>query len=69
MARPILAQRNTGQAAESEPRGGSLSEPSHGFTHQFRRLRVRHEKRADIHEAFLTIGCTMSCYNLIQGFC
>ena len=37
---------------------------------QFRRLRVRYEKRADIHQAFLTIGCILICWNFIQnGFC
>jgi hypothetical protein len=25
----------------------------------FRRLRVRHDKRADIHEAFLSLGCAL----------
>jgi transposase len=28
---------------------------------QFRRLRVRYEKRADIHSAFLIIGCLLIC--------
>jgi len=28
---------------------------------QFRRLRVRYEKRADIHEAFLPLGCALIC--------
>jgi transposase len=28
---------------------------------QFRRLRVRYERRADIHEAFLTLGCILIC--------
>jgi transposase len=27
------------------------------WLHQFRRLRVRYERRADIHQAFLTLGC------------
>jgi len=27
--------------------------------HQFRRLRVRYERRADIHQAFLTLGCVL----------
>ncbi len=27
---------------------------------QFRRLRVRYDKRADIHEAFLSLGCALS---------
>jgi len=33
---------------------------------QFRRLRVRYEKRADIHEAFPKIGCALICWNFIQ---
>ena len=37
---------------------------------QFRRLRVRYEKRADIHQAFFTIGCILICWNFIQnGLC
>ena len=34
-----------------------------------RRLRVRYEKRDDIHEAFLIIGCLLICWNRIKGFC
>ena len=29
--------------------------------HQFRRLRVRYERRPDIHEAFLKLGCALLC--------
>ena len=37
---------------------------------QFRRLRVRYERRADIHQAFLTIGCILICWDFIQnGLC
>lgn len=39
------------------------------WLHQFRRLRVRYERRSDIHEAFLTIGCIMICWNQINSFC
>ena len=35
------------------------------WLHQFRRLRVRYERRDDIHEAFLTIGCILICSNFI----
>jgi hypothetical protein len=31
-------------------------------TQSFRRLRVRYDKRADIHEAFLSRGCTWICW-------
>jgi transposase len=33
---------------------------------QFRRLRVRYERRADIHEAFLTIGCILICWRFVE---
>ena len=32
------------------------------WLHQDRRLRVRYERRGDIHEALLAIGCTMICF-------
>ncbi|HEV3162488.1 MAG TPA: IS5/IS1182 family transposase, partial [Isosphaeraceae bacterium] len=34
-----------------------------------RRLRVRYEKRDDIHEAFLIIGCLLICWNRVAGYC
>jgi transposase len=30
--------------------------------HQLRRLRTRFEKRADIHEAFMSLGCSVICW-------
>jgi transposase len=38
----------------------------------WRRLRVRYEKRADIHDAFLRLACAMICFRRWQrhaGFC
>jgi transposase len=32
------------------------------WLNQFRRLRVRDERRADIHQAFLTLGCALICW-------
>jgi len=40
-------------------------ERSFAWLNQFRRLRVRYEKRADIHEAFLALGCILSCWRLL----
>jgi transposase len=34
------------------------------LTH-FRRLRVRDERRADIHQAFLTLGCALICFKAL----
>jgi hypothetical protein len=33
---------------------------------QFRRLRVRYDKRADIHEAFLSPGCALICWQSLR---
>ncbi|MDP9486386.1 MAG: IS5/IS1182 family transposase, partial [Actinomycetota bacterium] len=30
---------------------------------RYRRLAVRYERRADIHEAFLRLGCSLICLN------
>ena len=39
------------------------------WLHQFRRLRVRWERRADIQEALLDIGCILICWNDLKEFC
>ena len=63
---PILAQRRTAH-------GSGLGvfrwvvERTFAWLHQFRRLRVRDERRADIHEAFLTLGCSLICWNRLQA--
>ena len=33
---------------------------------QVRRLRVRYDKRADIHEAFLSLGCALICWQSLR---
>ena len=33
---------------------------------QFRRLRMRYDRRADIHEAFLSLGCAMICWRSLR---
>ena len=39
-----------------------------GWLRQFRRLRVRYERRADIHEAFLSLGCSIICFRRLTSF-
>ncbi len=36
---------------------------------QFRRLTIRYERRHDIHEAFVSLGCSLICFNALQRFC
>jgi len=45
--------------------GGSWSAPL-AWLSQFRRLRVRYDKRADIHEAFLSLGCALICWQSLR---
>jgi len=33
---------------------------------QFRRLRVRYDKRADIHEAFVTLAWALICWQSLR---
>ena len=35
--------------------------------HQFRRLRTRFDKRDDIHEAFMSLGCSMICWRRLHS--
>ena len=40
------------------------------WVHQNRRLRIRYERRPDIHQAFLTLACIKICASaLFAGFC
>jgi len=41
------------------------------WLHRYRRLTIRYERRADIHQAFLTLGCCLTCANRLpakEGF-
>jgi transposase len=33
---------------------------------RYRRLTIRYERRDDIHEAFLSLGCVLICWNFLQ---
>jgi transposase len=62
-------------AKPGDPHGSGLGrkrwvvERTLSWLHQYRRLRVRYERRADIHEAFLTIGCCLICFRQLQAKC
>jgi transposase len=64
--RPIIARRQSAHGSGL----GRLRWPverSLAWLHQFRRLLVRFERRADMHEAFLTLGCCLICFRRLQG--
>jgi transposase len=64
--RPLLAMRGT-EHGSGLGRWRWVVERTFAWLNQFRRLRVRYEKRADIHEAFLAIACALICWNLLSG--
>jgi transposase len=41
-------------------------ERTFAWLHQFRRLRVRYERRADMHEGFLRLGCAIICWRTLR---
>ena len=64
----VLAPRHTGHGSGL----GTVRwvvERTLSWLHHFRRLRVRYERRGDIHEAFLKLACVIICSNtLFQSF-
>jgi|tagenome__1003787_1003787.scaffolds.fasta_scaffold20927180_1 transposase len=62
---PLLAMRRT-------THGSGLGvwrwvvERTFAWLNQFRRLRVRYDRRADIHEAFLSLGCALICWQSLR---
>jgi transposase len=58
---PVIARRG-------RPHGSGLGktrwviERTLGWIRQYRRLRIRYEKRRDIHQAFLELACILLCY-------
>jgi len=63
---PFLAKRNT-EHGSGLGRWRWVVERTFAWLNQFRRLRVRYEKRADIHEAFLALGCILICWKFLSG--
>lgn len=61
---PVTAKRGSGLGGYQWVVGRTLA-----WLHQSRRLRVRYERRDDIHEAFLSIGCSLICLRRLSSFC
>ena len=36
------------------------------WLNRYRRLKVRYERRADVHQSFLDIGCALICWSFVQ---
>jgi transposase len=64
--RPVIARR------ESEHGSGLgrvrwVVERTFAHLRQFKRLLVRYERRADMHEAMLALGCCLVCYRRLDN--
>ena len=62
---PLLAMRRT-KHGSGLGRWRWVVERTFAWLNQFRRLRVRYDKRADIHEAFLSLGCVWICWQSLR---
>jgi transposase len=63
---PLLAMRNT-ENGSGLGRWRWVIERTFAWLNQFRRLRLRYEKRADMHKAFLSLACALICWNFLRG--
>ena len=62
---PLVAMRRT-KHGSGLGRWRWVVERTFAWLNQFRRLRVRYDKRADIHEAFLSLGCALICWQSLR---
>lgn len=72
--RELRRRKITPQVAPpGSPHGSGLGkqrwvvERTISWLHQKRRLRLRYERRGDIHEALLSIGCCLICFKRLQA--
>jgi transposase len=66
--KPFIARRNT-KHGSGLGKHRCVVEGVFAWLFKCRRLRVRYEKRDDIHTAFLVIGCLLICWNRLEWFC
>src|SRR5437867_6447531 len=72
--RDELARRGIASqlAKRGRPHGSGLGrtrwvvERTLAWLHRFRRLNMRYERRACVHEAFLTLACALVCWNYLK---
>ena len=62
---PMLATRRTTHGS-GLGRWRWVVERTFAWLNQFRRLRVRYEKPADMHEALLSLGCALICWYALR---
>ena len=65
---PRIARRGI-ESSERLGRYRWVVERTLSWLNRYRRLKVRYERRDDIHQAFLDLGCALICWRYVQRFC
>ena len=63
--KPEIARRQT-EHGSGIGRHRWVVERTFAWLHQYKRLLVRYDRRAEIHEAFLALGCCLVCLKRLQ---
>jgi transposase len=63
---PEIARRQT-KHGSGLGRARWVVERTFAWLHHFKRLLVRYDRRAEIHAAFLAIGCCLVCFRRLQN--
>ena len=64
--KPVIARRQT-EHGSGLGRYRWVVERTFAWLHNFKRLLVRYERRADIHHALLALGCCLVCYRRLRS--
>jgi transposase len=63
---PVIARHRTEHGSGLGKYRWVVVERTHPWLHHFGRLHIRFERRADIHGAFLNLGCCLICWNTLR---
>jgi len=64
--KPVIARRQT-EHGSSLGRYRWVVERTFAWLHNFKRLLVRYERRAEMHEAMLALGCCLICFRRLRS--
>jgi transposase len=64
--KPVIARRRTGHGS-GLGRYRWVVERTFAWIRNFKRLLVRYERRAEMHEAFLGLACCLVCYRRLRS--
>jgi transposase len=63
--KPVIARRGI-EHGSGLGRERWVVERTFAWLHNFRRLRTRYERRAELHEAFMQLGCAVICQRMLN---